>query len=71
VFALQNDLTFLRVRSKKHEIMIAPGKIRVDTMLDTLADDRIKLYRQGLQPHRDPESQCRSIIDAANLEGAD
>ena len=22
----QNDLTFLRVRSKKHEIMIAPGK---------------------------------------------
>ena len=23
---LQNDLTFLRVRSKKHEIMIAPDK---------------------------------------------
>ncbi|PIO14082.1 hypothetical protein AB205_0217560, partial [Aquarana catesbeiana] len=23
----QNDLTFLRVRSKKNEIMIAPGKI--------------------------------------------
>jgi len=22
----QNDLTFLRIRSKKHEIMIAPGK---------------------------------------------
>ena len=21
----QNDLTFLRVRSKKHELMIAPG----------------------------------------------
>lgn len=23
---LQNDLTFLRVRSKKHEIMVAPDK---------------------------------------------
>jgi dynein light chain roadblock-type len=23
----QNDLTFLRVRSKKHEIMIAPGRL--------------------------------------------
>ena len=23
----QNDLTFLRIRSKKHEIMVAPGKI--------------------------------------------
>ena len=22
----QNDLTFLRVRSKKHEILVAPGK---------------------------------------------
>lgn len=22
-----NDLTFLRLRSKKHEIMVAPGKI--------------------------------------------
>ena len=22
----QNDLTFLRLRSKKHEIMVAPGK---------------------------------------------
>lgn len=22
----QNDLTFLRVKSKKHEIMVAPGK---------------------------------------------
>ena len=22
----QNDLTFLRIRSKKHEIMIAPGR---------------------------------------------
>ncbi|MBN3278411.1 DLRB2 protein, partial [Polyodon spathula] len=22
----QNDLTFLRIRSKKHEIMVAPGK---------------------------------------------
>lgn len=24
----QNDLTFLRIRSKKHEIMVAPGKYR-------------------------------------------
>lgn len=23
----QNDLTFLRIRSKKHEIMVAPGKV--------------------------------------------
>ena len=23
----QNDLTFLRIRSKKHEIMIAPGRM--------------------------------------------
>lgn len=23
----QNDLTFLRIRSKKHEIMVAPGNI--------------------------------------------
>eukprot|EP01137_Pigoraptor_chileana_P003272 Opistho-2@43215 len=23
----QNDLTFLRIRSKKHEIMVAPGKL--------------------------------------------
>ena len=23
---MQNDLTFLRVRSKKHEIMVAPDK---------------------------------------------
>jgi len=23
----QDDLTFLRIRSKKHEIMIAPGKL--------------------------------------------
>lgn len=23
----QNDLTFLRIRSKKHEIMVTPGKI--------------------------------------------
>ena len=25
----QNDLTFLRIRSKKHEIMVAPGKIKL------------------------------------------
>ena len=25
-YALQNDLTFLRLRSKKHEIMVAPDK---------------------------------------------
>ena len=24
----QNDLTFLRIRSKKHEIMVAPEKVR-------------------------------------------
>lgn len=24
----QNDLTFLRIRSKKNEIMVAPGKIK-------------------------------------------
>ena len=24
----QNDLTFLRLRSKKHEIMVAPGKVQ-------------------------------------------
>ncbi|KAF3817630.1 hypothetical protein GH733_012917 [Mirounga leonina] len=23
----QNDLTFLRIRSKKHEIMVAPGNV--------------------------------------------
>jgi hypothetical protein len=26
MLAAQNDLTFLRVRSKKHEIMVAPDK---------------------------------------------
>ena len=26
IFLLQNDLTFLRIRSKKHEIMVAPDK---------------------------------------------
>ena len=26
VFRAQNDLTFLRLRSKKHEIMVAPDK---------------------------------------------
>ena len=26
LFSFQNDLTFLRIRSKKHEIMIAPGE---------------------------------------------
>lgn len=25
----QNDLTFLRVRTKLHEILIAPGKLRI------------------------------------------
>ena len=25
----QNDLTFLRIRSKKHEIMIAPGPLHL------------------------------------------
>jgi dynein light chain roadblock-type len=25
----QNDLTFLRIRSKKHEIMVAPGLIQL------------------------------------------
>ncbi len=28
LFGLQNDLTFLRVRSKKYEIMVAPGALR-------------------------------------------
>jgi len=26
LYFFQNDLTFLRVRSKKHEILVAPGK---------------------------------------------
>ena len=26
VYVRQNDLTFLRLRSKKHEIMVAPDK---------------------------------------------
>lgn len=25
----QNDLTFLRIRSKKHEVMVAPGSISI------------------------------------------
>lgn len=25
-----NDLTFLRIRSKKHEIMVAPGKLNLE-----------------------------------------
>ncbi len=25
----QNDLTFLRIRSKKHEIMVAPGNLKL------------------------------------------
>lgn len=29
----QNDLTFLRIRSKKHEIMVAPGKTFVFSLL--------------------------------------
>ena len=28
-FVTQNDLTFLRIRSKKHEIMVAPGTARI------------------------------------------
>ena len=26
----QNDLTFLRIRSKKHEIMVAPGNQKLN-----------------------------------------
>lgn len=32
----QNDLTFLRIRSKKHEIMVAPGKDMQDLFLRIL-----------------------------------
>uniref|UniRef100_A0A8B9FPW0 Dynein light chain roadblock n=1 Tax=Amazona collaria TaxID=241587 RepID=A0A8B9FPW0_9PSIT len=28
----QNDLTFLRIRSKKHEIMVAPGGLELDDL---------------------------------------
>jgi dynein light chain roadblock-type len=31
----QNDLTFLRIRSKKHEIMVAPGKIILIPLIKT------------------------------------
>ncbi|NXJ75149.1 DLRB2 protein, partial [Trogon melanurus] len=30
----QNDLTFLRIRSKKHEIMIAPGTISIKITIE-------------------------------------
>lgn len=30
----QNDLTFLRIRSKKHEIMIAPGNISIKIKIE-------------------------------------
>ena len=40
----QNDLTFLRIRSKKHEIMVAPGK---HVMLSDLALT-LYLYRERL-----------------------
>ena len=30
----QNDLTFLRIRSKKHEIMVAPGNISIKVTIE-------------------------------------
>ena len=35
-----NDLTFLRVRSKKHEIMIAPGKLVLNYSTVTVYEDK-------------------------------
>jgi len=35
---VQNDLTFLRIRSKKHEIMVAPDK---DFLLVVIQDPSI------------------------------
>ncbi|NXT39825.1 DLRB2 protein, partial [Pelecanoides urinatrix] len=30
----QNDLTFLRIRTKKHEIMVAPGNISIKIIVE-------------------------------------
>ena len=36
LFSFQNDLTFLRIRSKKHEIMIAPGEKIMNNIIKVL-----------------------------------
>lgn len=55
----QNDLTFLRIRSKKHEIMVAPGK---DYPRHQIPDPAHALCcRQGVPTRSDPESECGLI----------
>ena len=48
----QNDLTFLRIRSKKHEIMVAPGNlahlISHFRHLSTLLDKGFVSQRMGI-----------------------
>ncbi|KAJ3229666.1 Dynein light chain roadblock-type 2 [Chytriomyces hyalinus] len=61
----QNDLTFLRIRSKKHEIMVAPGFVHMFTELD-LRQSHSKLFRrQGLYSHRPSESASYVVCISA------
>merc|ERR1711894_543994 len=48
----QNDLTFLRLRSKKHEIMIAPDK---EYLLIVVKNDEFKLLLLLLLLHTTPD----------------
>ena len=41
----QNDLTFLRIRSKKHEILVAPGEFGAD-IVDVMMATETKMYYQ-------------------------
>ncbi|XP_074824915.1 dynein light chain roadblock-type 2 isoform X1 [Natator depressus] len=46
----QNDLTFLRIRSKKHEIMVAPAVV-LRTEHSTIVEASPMLSRMGQSPH--------------------
>ena len=38
----QNDLTFVRIRTKKHEIMIAPGVLKIVTCVNCMQATLLK-----------------------------
>lgn len=61
-----NDMTFLRIRSKKHEIMIAPGvsafvwmKYVAEAHTAAVAASAIATDRQGVRADCDPEPEPR------------
>ena len=69
-----NDLTFLRIRSKKHEIMVAPGNkdymymyTVIDLKFQTLAGP-FRWFKKGccrLQVKVCPQSICLLLISQA------